>query len=435
MSAIGRTLSVLTRVAGSEFIGRMGLRRPAQELASRAVRGGVALGEAATRGFQALSGLTEPARLSTPKARDRFDLIATDEQVMIRSSAARVASDHFRPAAMGASEACSAPAEVMAKVEELGLTHYAIPEALGGAGNESSPVTGAIVAETLAHGDMGLSLAALSPVGVVNTLVRWGSASQQATYLPAFLEQGGLPAALALMEPQPLADPFSVRTRATPARSGFVLRGKKTLVPLAETAKLFLVSARVEGNRIELFLVERDAPGVSIQPAPAMGLRAASLGCLELADVQVGASALLGEGRAGAFYEELIDRARVGWCALATGTAQAVLDYVVEYCNGRTAFGEPITNRQAVAFIIADIAIELESMRLLTQRAASRAEQGLSFHREAYLARVFAAERATQIGTNGVQLLGGHGYVKEHPVERWYRDLTAVGLMEGGFVV
>src|SRR6266536_739955 len=135
MSAIGRTLSVLTRVAGSEFIGRVGLRRPAQELASRAVRGSVALGAAATRGFQALSGPSEAARLATPKARDRFDLTPTDEQVMIRTTAARVARDHFRGAAMGASEACSAPAEVMTKLEDRGLMHYAIPEALGGAGN------------------------------------------------------------------------------------------------------------------------------------------------------------------------------------------------------------------------------------------------------------------------------------------------------------
>jgi len=112
-----------------------------------------------------------------------------------------------------------------------------------------------------------------------------------------------------------------------------------------------------------------------------------------------------------------------------------VLDYVIPYCNDRKAFGEPISNRQAVAFMVADIAVELDGMRLLTWRAASRAEQGLPFAREAFLARVLCAEKGMQIGTNGVQLLGGHGFTKEHPVERWYRDLRAISLMEGGVMV
>jgi alkylation response protein AidB-like acyl-CoA dehydrogenase len=107
----------------------------------------------------------------------------------------------------------------------------------------------------------------------------------------------------------------------------------------------------------------------------------------------------------------------------------------VPYCNERVAFGEPITNRQSVAFMIADLAIEIEAMRMLTLRAASRAEQGLPFHREAHLARVLCAEKAMEIGTNGVQLLGGHGFIKEHPVERWYRDLRAIAIMDGGVIV
>jgi alkylation response protein AidB-like acyl-CoA dehydrogenase len=163
-----------------------------------------------------------------------------------------------------------------------------------------------------------------------------------------------------------------------------------------------------------------------------MGVRGATLGRVDLQDVRVDGGQLLGDEFTPAMYEEMVDLARIGWCALAVGTAQGVLDYVIEYCNDRVAFGEPITNRQAVAFTIADIAIELEGMRLLTLRAASRAEQGLPYHREAYLARVQVAQKAMEIGTNGVQLLGGHGYITEHPVERWYRDLTAVGIMEGG---
>ena len=117
------------------------------------------------------------------------------------------------------------------------------------------------------------------------------------------------------------------------------------------------------------------------------------------------------------------------------GTSQAVLDYVIPYVKDRKAFGEPIANRQAVAFAVSNVAIELGGMRLATYRAASRADQGKSFAREAALARRLASEHGMAIGSDGVQLLGGHGYVKEHPVERWYRDLRAAGLMEGVLLV
>jgi alkylation response protein AidB-like acyl-CoA dehydrogenase len=234
------------------------------------------------------------------------------------------------------------------------------------------------------------------------------------------------------MEPHVLGDPLAPRTRARLDGTGFVLRGTKTMVPLAEQAELLLVSAEIEGRGPGVFLVERGAQGLTTRADPAMGVGGASLGRIELDGVRVEGAGLLGEEVSAGSYEEIVDLARIGWCSLAVGTAQAVLDYVIEYCNDRIAFGEPISNRQAVAFTIADIAIELEGMRLLTLRAASRAEQGLSFHREAYLARVLTAEKAMLIGTNGVQLLGGHGYITDHPVERWYRDLTGAGIMEGG---
>jgi alkylation response protein AidB-like acyl-CoA dehydrogenase len=120
---------------------------------------------------------------------------------------------------------------------------------------------------------------------------------------------------------------------------------------------------------------------------------------------------------------------------MAVGTGQAVLDYVIPYVNERVAFGEPISHRQSVAFMVANIGIELEGMRLVTWRAASRADQGRPFAREAALARKLCAERGMIIGNDGVQLLGGHGFVKEHPVERWYRHLRAVGVMEGALLV
>jgi alkylation response protein AidB-like acyl-CoA dehydrogenase len=287
----------------------------------------------------------------------------------------------------------------------------------------------------LAHGDLGLALAALAPIGVANALVRWGSTEQQSRYLPAFAEAQPPRAAVAIAEPRPLFDPNELRTRATIDGDGFQIKGEKALVPLAESAQLLLVAASLVGKGPRMFVIERGTPGVLVTKDPALGARAAGLARIVFDDVRVPSHAILGDGVDVCDFAELIDLSRIGLCALAVGTAQAVLDYVIPYCNDRSAFGEPISHRQAVAFMAANIAIELEAMRLLTWRAASRAEQGLPFHREAYLARVLCTDKSLEIATNGVQLLGGHGFIKEHPVERWYRDLMTISAMEGGVLL
>ncbi|SII51922.1 Probable acyl-CoA dehydrogenase [Mycobacteroides abscessus subsp. abscessus] len=167
-----------------------------------------------------------------------------------------------------------------------------------------------------------------------------------------------------------------------------------------------------------------------------MGIRGAALGRLNLNNVAVPAANLLGEDSASeSDYSEAVALARLGWASLAVGTGQAVLDYVIPYVKQREAFGEPIARRQAVAFMCANIAIELDGLRLVTLRGASRAEQGLPFVREAALARKLATDKGMQIGLDGVQLLGGHGFTKEHPVERWYRNLRAIGVAEGVVVL
>jgi alkylation response protein AidB-like acyl-CoA dehydrogenase len=197
---------------------------------------------------------------------------------------------------------------------------------------------------------------------------------------------------------------------------------------------VFVVAAHLDNIGPSLFIVESKTAGISIEPDPGMGIRAAGTGRVILEDVQLPATALLGGGDAEA-YAECVALARLAWCALAVGTGQAVLNYVTAYVKDRKAFGEPISNRQAVAFAVANIAIELEGLRLATYRAAARVDQGLSFSREVALARRLCADRAMAIGSEGVQLLGGHGFVKEHPVERWYRDLRAAGLIEGALLV
>jgi hypothetical protein len=224
-----------------------------------------------------------------------------------------------------------------------------------------------------------------------------------------------------------------MRSTARSSDQGFVLDGVKALVPRAADAELFVVAAELEGRGPALFIVESKSPGISIEAEPAMGIRAAATGRVSFEEVKLPKRALLGEASPEVFAE-CVALGRLGWCALAVGTGQAVLDYVIPYVNERKAFGEPISHRQAVAFTVSNIAIELDGMRLATYRAASRADQGKSYLRETALARRLCAERGMAIGSDGVQLLGGHGYVKEHPVERWYRDLRAAGLMEGALV-
>jgi alkylation response protein AidB-like acyl-CoA dehydrogenase len=236
------------------------------------------------------------------------------------------------------------------------------------------------------------------------------------------------------MEPQPLFNPFALTATARAAGGGYVLDGVKSLVPRASDAELFVIAATLDNAGPALFVVESRTAGISVEPEPGMGVRAAGTGRLILEDVRLPATALLG-GDDIDVYRECVALSRLAWCALAVGTGQAVLDYVTTYVKDRKAFGEPISNRQAVAFAVANIAIELEGLRLVTYRAAARVDQGLPFSREVTLARRLCADRAMAIGSEGVQLLGGHGFVKEHPVERWYRDLRAAGMLEGGLLV
>jgi alkylation response protein AidB-like acyl-CoA dehydrogenase len=282
---------------------------------------------------------------------------------------------------------------------------------------------------------MGLALPILAPAGVASALTHWGSADQQATYLKEFAGENVPQACLAISEPRALFDPTALKTTAVRTPSGYRLDGVKSLVPAAADAELFIVAAQLNG-RPSLFIVESSSHGVSVTPDPSMGIRAAALGRVELDGVTVPLSARLGEdGASEDDYSEAIALSRLGWAALAVGTSHAVLDYVVPYVKERQAFGEPIAHRQAVAFMCANMAIEFDGLRLITWRGASRADQGLPFAREAALAKRLATDKGMQIGLDGVQLLGGHGYTKEHPVERWYRDLRAIGVAEGVVVI
>jgi alkylation response protein AidB-like acyl-CoA dehydrogenase len=432
--ALGMGVAVINKLAGARALDRFGLRKPTERVVFEATRTGFRTLGAISRGFPVGTVPRKPARLPAAASRGRFDLTPTEDQQTMVEVVSEFAAEVLRPAAAEADEACAAPAAVLGQSSDLGLTLIEVPEDLGGIVTERSTTTGVLVAEAMAHGDMGLAVACLAPSAVSTAVSLWGDEQQQAAYLPAFTSEQVPAAALAVTEPRPLFDPFDLRTTARRVPGGYVLDGVKSLVPRGAESEVFVVAAELEDHGPALFVLESDTAGLEVEAEPAMGLRAAAMSRLVLDGVRLPESALLGSGAAGD-YAECIRLSRLGWCALALGTSKAVLDYVIPYVNEREAFGEPVSHRQSVAFMVANIGIELEGMRLVTYRAASRAEQGKSFARETALARRLCAERGMQIGTDGVQLLGGHGFVKEHPVERWYRDLRAIGLMEGGVLV
>ncbi len=432
--SMGLGLRWLNKLAGSDLLDRIRIRKQIERALFTGTKNGFRSATAAGRTFKAAQNLTGPARQKPSKPRALFDISPDDEQQMLQEGVRDFAESKVRPVAKQADFDKSTPSELLEQANELGVNMLGVPEELGGVMHEQAAVTSVLIGEALAHGDMGIAYAALAPGAVATAIGHWGTPEQEATYLPSFTGEDTPAAALAILEPRPLFDPLQLETTATKKAGEWVLSGTKSLLARPTECELFLVAAEAEGIGPALFVIESGTAGLTVEEEPAMGLRPAATGRLLLEDVTLPADALLGEGKR-EDYVECVQRARLAWCALAVGTAQATLDYVKQYVNERVAFGEPISNRQGVAFAVSDIGIESEGMRLATYRAASRADQGQEFAREAAMARRLCAQKGMQIGSNGVQLLGGHGFVKEHPVERWYRDLRAAGVMEGALLV
>ncbi|HMT05002.1 MAG TPA: acyl-CoA dehydrogenase family protein [Solirubrobacterales bacterium] len=430
------SLKALNWIAGSTILDKLKIRSQFERTVFQSTKHGMRAATSAGRTFSKASSLGKPARQKSGGKSGLFDLTPTDEQQMFVEAGQNFAASDIRPAAAKADAEKETPTRLLAQANEIGVGTLGIPEEFDGVLGENSAVTWVLIAEVLAHGDPGIAYAALAPGAVATTIGRWGDADQQAAYLPAFTGESPPAAALAVLEPDALFSPFALKTTAEISAEGdWVLNGRKSLVARPGECELFVVAADTGEEGPALFIVEAGTEGLDFEPEPAMGLRAASTGQLVLDEVRVPAAAVLGDeaGRSMS-YAECIAGSRVAWSALVSGTSQAVLDYVIPYVNERQAFGEPVSNRQSVAFQVSDIAIETGGIRLLTYRAASRADRGETFIREAALARRLAATKGMEIGSAGVQLLGGHGYVKEHPVERWYRDLRAAGVMEGALL-
>lgn len=426
-------LSALRMASNAPVVERFGLRPVLNKV----------IFEGARLGYGAVTTMASKSSASGAKNRDAvarptkpslFDLEPTDEQVMMQETVQRFAREHLVEHARTADDISALPQDVIEAWNGLGMAEMLLPETYGGFAEERSPVSVALVLEELSVGDAGMAWGLLAPLSVALLLLDHGTDAQCEKYLRGFASENPTVASLAIMERTALFDPRKLSTRAERVNGGWVLHGRKTLVARANDASFFLVAARTPDGPA-LFIVEADQEGVSLIEEPPMGLRSAAVSDLELSAVMVGDDALVGGDVSHARYHDVLDRSRVAWCAVAAGVAKAVSEYVGPYANERYAFGEPISHRQAVAFLIADLAIETASMRLTMLRAAARLEHGVNLGRAISTARTLAIEKGMFVGTNGVQLLGGHGFVKDHLMELWYRNLRGAGILEGGLYI
>lgn len=353
-----------------------------------------------------------------------FDLELTDEQKLVQETVAGFARAEIRPLARDCDESGEVPRSLVDKGFDLGLIHSALPESHGGFGEERSAITGAIVAEELGWGDLSIALHLLTPRLFAYPVMELGSEAQQRALLPAF-GRGFHPATAAVVEPRVGFDPMQLATRAERSGSDYVLSGRKCFVPLAQEAEHLLVFAQLDGKPAA-FVVERGAGGLTVGDREKnMGIKALATSTVSLDDVRVPATARL-EGD----LQPTIDRSRIALAALALGVARGAYEFARDYAKERKAFGVPIAQKQAIAFILADMAIEIDATRLLLWEAAWLLDQGREATREAFLARRYAANAALKIADNALQVLGGHGYIRDYPVELWLRNARGFSSFE-----
>ena len=358
----------------------------------------------------------------------------TEEQELVRDTVHEFAQSEMRERARPCDEKRELPEEFLQKSWELGLVAGAIPEAFGGGGTGRSPVTNALVLEELAWGDVPLAAAALTPGLYAQPLLDFGTDAQKQQFLPLFAGSRFHAATLALLEPTFSFEVSSLRTVAEPKGSGFSLSGKKRLVPLAADASHLLVVARGARDGVaglEAFIVPRDAKGLSIAPEPerTLGFQCLPRYGVTLERVEVPAEARLG-GERGIDGSRLLAMLRTATAALGLGLARGVYELALPYAKERVAFGQPIAQKQAIAFMLAEMQIEVSSLRHLVWKAASLLEHGLDASRAATLALAYATREVMKIADNGLQIFGGHGYIREYPVEMWYRNARALTVNE-----
>lgn len=322
------------------------------------------------------------------------------------------------------------PLELLNKIWELGAVVSMVPETCGGYGMGYSPVLNTIILEELAAGDMALAIAASLPAALIFTVLEMGTEEQQMKYLPQYCGPNFKACAVAINEPRFGFDASSLETRAVQNGGKFILNGRKCFVPMAKDAAHLLVAANHEG-RGELFIVAGDQPGVKIGDREKnLGLYALETYPVTFENCEVSAEDRVG-GENGCNYSRFLQKTQIAMSALGTGVSRASFEYARDYAKERVQFGEAIAQRQSIAFMIAEMAYEVDAMRLMTWKAASVLEAGKDAKRESYLAKMYSGEMTMKITDYGVQILGGHGYIRENPVERYYRNGRGISILDG----
>ena len=357
----------------------------------------------------------------------------TEEQAMIVDTLKRYSKDKLRPAFRDADEDGELPADLLAKGWELGLVGSSIPEAYSGFG-ELSAVTGVLALEELGAGDLATALALQAPATFALPVLVAGSEEQKEQYLPQFSEEAFPKYTAALIEPSLRFNPRALQTTARRDGDGYVLNGVKAYVPLLSRAEYVLVYAAEDGAT-QAFIVPVAAAGVSLgEREKLMGVRALELGRLTLKDVKVEAAARLG-GAAGINFDLLYARSQVALAALAVGVARTAYEYALDYARNRQAFGEAIGQRQSIAFMLAEMLVEIDGSRLMAWEAAAKLDNGEDVTRAALLAKHTADKTVLMVCDRAVQILGGHGYIREFPVELWLRNARGFVTFDGLAIV
>ena len=357
----------------------------------------------------------------------------TEEQTMVVSAAKKLAAKEFRSRMRATDEKGEPASEWMQEGWGLSLLPGSIPEEYGGFG-EHSALTWALAVEELAWGDLSAALSLTAPNLVAIPALLCGTGEQKRQILPLFTGDAYAYGSAALMEPRLDFDPFSLNTAAAKRNGAYVLTGTKCNVPFAAESDRLLVYANC-GGRSEAFIVPQGNPGLTVKEREKnMGMRAFPLYTVELNACAVPASHRLG-GDSGCDFALLLNASRVALSAMAVGVARAAYEYALDYARNRKAFGEAIAQRQSIAFMLAEMITEIESARLLVWEAAWRLDHGRETTREASMAMNFASDMALMVTDRAVQILGGYGYVREHPVELWLRNARGFGVMEGIAIV
>ena len=362
-----------------------------------------------------------------------FGFEPSEDQKTLVESVRRFAARELRPASRAADESGEPVPRWTQAGWELALLAASLPEEHGGFG-QRSVVTGALFCEELGWGDAAGALALLAPSLVALPVMLGGTPEQKADILPAFAGDSFVPGSAAWQEPCFDFDPRAPNTQARRENGSYLLDGVKCNVPYAAEAEWMVVYAALDGVT-QPFLLKKGTAGLQVKERERnMGLRALPLYTVELKECRVPAGRRIGGDR-GCDVEPILNASRVALSALAVGVARAAYEYALDYAKTRHAFGEAIAQRQAIAFMLAEMATEVEAARLLVWEAAWRLDEDADATREACLAKSFADDTALAVTDRAVQVLGGHGYIADHPVEMWLRNGRGFAVTEGLAIV